>query len=202
MISVKKSRPLKIFEDFVLHEKPTDWEEVHRTKNFQNLYREIRKKIAEEQNGISAYTEEPFSEQIHIDHFYKRSLFPERTFDWNNLFVDGVNENYGAKYKDAHIKKCAEYDNLISPGEENVERFFSYMSNGEVIAAKELSARESQRAEFTIKTFNLNDSVLKSKRARIIGMIGDYKKTLSPKDIKDALANCGFKTVVEYATQF
>lgn len=83
-----------------------------------------------------------------------------------------------------------------------MERFFSYMSNGEVIAAKELSARESQRAEFTIKTFNLNDSVLKSKRARIIGMIGDYKKTLSPKDIKDALANCGFKTVVEYATQF
>ena len=50
MISVKKSRPLEIFEDFVLHEKPTDWEEVHRTKNFQNLYREIRKKIAEEQN--------------------------------------------------------------------------------------------------------------------------------------------------------
>jgi len=38
--------------------------------------------------GVSAYTEEPLSGDAHIDHFRKRDLFPNLTFDWNNLFVD------------------------------------------------------------------------------------------------------------------
>ena len=38
--------------------------------------------------GVSAYTEEPLSGDAHIDHFRKRDMFPNLTFDWNNLFVD------------------------------------------------------------------------------------------------------------------
>ena len=99
------------------------------------------------------------SGDAHIDHFRKRDMFPNLTFDWNNLFVDGMSESYGARFKDKNIKK-GDYALLISPAEENVERFFSYMQNGEIVVAEGLSADDAKRAAFTIKAFNLTDILL------------------------------------------
>ena len=148
---------------------------------------------------MSAYTEEPISPKSHIDHYRKRSLFPELTFEWNNLFVDGLSEHYGAKYKDSVVTSKRDYTLLISPNENNVERYFTYMENGEIIVAPGLSKQEVQKADYTIKTFNLNNSELKSKRARIIKNVRDFGEGLTPNDIRSALINAGFKTVVEYA---
>ncbi|MCF0224423.1 MAG: TIGR02646 family protein [Fibrobacter sp.] len=200
MISVKKKAPLESFKDFVCNEKPKEWGEIHSQKKYPNLYDCIKVALAEEQGGISAYTEEPLSKDSrgnHIDHFRKRSLFSNLAFDWNNLFVDGVSENYGAKFKDKQIKKEG-YALLISPSEENVERFFSYMENGEIVVAKGLSPQDAKRAAFTIEMFNLTDSGLTSRRASVIKIINDYSD-LSSEDIRTNLQSFGFKSVVEYA---
>ncbi|ACX76274.1 hypothetical protein Fisuc_2691 [Fibrobacter succinogenes subsp. succinogenes S85] len=199
MISVKKNASLNSFTDYVYREKPRTWEDLHKQTKFPDLYSQIKLALIKEQGGVSAYTEEPISPKSHIDHFYKRSLFPKRTFDWNNLFVDGLSEHYGAKYKDSIVTNKRDYDLLISPNENNVERYFTYMENGEIIVAPGLSKQEAQRADYTIKTFNLNNSELKSRRARILKNVHDFGMGLTPNDIRSALVDAGFKTVVEYA---
>ena len=88
MISVKKTTPLKDFADFVRRENPQKWEDLHHNKKSPNLYRDTKARLVDEQGGVSAYTEEPLSGDAHIDHFRKRDMFPNLTFDWNNLFVD------------------------------------------------------------------------------------------------------------------
>lgn len=200
MISVKKKAPLKSFEDFVRREKPKDWSEIHAKEKYPNLYRDTKAALVEEQGDVSPYTEEPLpkeSRNAHIDHFCKRSFFPNLTFEWNNLFVDSLSENYGAKFKDKKIKK-EDYALLISPTEKNVERFFSYMENGEIVVAKGLSPQDEKRVAFTIEMFNLTDPGLISRRQRVIKTVNDYSN-LTPDEIRDALQKLGFRTVVEYA---
>lgn len=197
MISVKKKGPLKTFADFVRHEKPQKWDDLHCNKKYPNLYNDTKACLVDEQGGVSAYTEEPLSSDTHIDHFRKRDLFPNLIFDWNNLFVDGMSESYGAKFKDKIIRKD-DYALLISPTEKNVERYFSYMQNGEIVVAKGLSAYEAKRAAFTIKAFNLTDSRLTARRAAVIKSIQDYND-LSPSDIRAAMQGQGFRSVVESA---
>lgn len=199
MISVKKNTPIDSFTDFVRHEKPKVWEDLHKQTKLPNLYSQIKSALVKEQGGVSAYTEEPISPKSHIDHFCKRSLFPKLTFDWNNLFVDGLSEYYGAKYKDSVVSNKCDYDLLISPNENNVERYFTYMENGEIIVAPGLSKQEVQRADYTIKTFNLNNSELKSRRAIVLKNVHDFGTGLTPKDIRMALTDFGFRTVIEYA---
>lgn len=194
MISIEKKVP-KIFEDFVRQKKPKKWDDLHR----QNLYDSAKGALVKEQECASAYTEEPLlKDHTHIDHFRKRSLFPNLVFDWENLFVDGVSENYGAKFKDKKIKK-EDYALLISPAEKNVERFFSYMENGEIVVAKGLFPQDEKRAAFTIKMFNLTDPGLTSRRASVLKNVNDYSAGLSSDEIQIALRNLGFRTVVEYA---
>ena len=199
MISVKKNTPLDSFTDYVCHEKPKTWDDLHKQTKFPNLYSQIKLAIVNEQGGVSAYTEEPISKNSHIDHFYKRCLFPKMTFEWNNLFVDGLSEHYGAKYKDSVVSNKRDYDLLISPNEIDVERYFTYMENGEIIVASGLTEQEALRADYTIKTFNLNNSELKSRRARVIKNVRDFGEGLTSNDIRLALINAGFRTVVEYA---
>ncbi|MBO5533524.1 MAG: TIGR02646 family protein [Fibrobacter sp.] len=197
MISVKKT-PLKSFKDFVRREKPKDWNEIHTQKKYPDLYDDTRAELVNEQGGVSAYTEEPLprnAHETHIDHFRKRDLFPNMTYDWNNLFVDGISENYGAKFKDKHVKK-EDYALLISPAETDVERFFTYMENGEIDVAKGLSAHDAKRAAFTIKMFNLADSRLTARRATVIKSIRACPD-LTPNDIRAAMQSQGFRTVVE-----
>ena len=195
MISVKKKAPLNSFADFVRRDNPQKWEDLHHNRNVPNLYNDTKACLIDEQGSVSAYTEEPLSGDTHIDHFRKRDMFPNLTFDWNNLFVDGMSEGYGAKFKDKNIKK-GDYALLISPAEENVERFFSYMQNGEIVVAKGLSANDAKRAAFTIKAFNLTDSRLTARRASVIKSIHDYSD-LSPNDIRMAMQGQGFRSVVE-----
>ena len=199
MISVKKNTAIDSFRDFVRHEKPKVWDDLHKQTLIDDLYSKIKLAIVNEQGGVSAYTEEPISKNSHINHFYKRCLFPKMTFEWNNLFVDGLSEHFGAKYKDSVISNKSDYDSLISPNEVDVERYFTYMENGEIIVAPGLSKQESLRADYTIKTFNLNDSELKSRRARVIKNVRDFGEGLTPNDIRSALINAGFRTVIEYA---
>lgn len=198
MISVKKT-PLKSFKDFVHREKPKDWNEIHTRKKYPNLYDDTKVALVNEQGGVGAYTEEPLPRNphdTHIDHFCKRDLFPNMTYDWNNLFVDSISENYGAKFKDKHIKK-ADYALLISPAETDVERFFTYMENGEIVVAKGLfSAHDAKRAAFTIKMFNLADSRLTAKRATVIKSIRACPD-LTQDDIRAAMQGQGFRSIVE-----
>lgn len=151
-----------------------------------------------EQHGMSGYTEEPLKqENSHIDHFRQKSLFNTLVFDWNNFIVDGVDETYGAKFKDKYVTSREDNDRLINPVIEDVRRFFKYELNGNISVALELSPSDAARADYTIRAFNLNEASLSERRKRIITIVMDCYRDLSDKSVLEALESEGFKSVVE-----
>lgn len=199
MIQVLKGKPS---QDFLNLKNVSDWDrEVSRTVKVS-----VRKYIlVDEQNGVSAYTEKPLDEEdknLHVDHFYKQVLYPSRSMDWNNLVVDEHNKNYGADHKDSNIHQSSDYGNLINPVNDNPVEYFGYMANGEIIPKDDLSPISRQKAEQTIKTFNLNHPELVNRRANVLVQITELKYGgLSEKEIKDTLCEFGFPTVLEFFTE-
>lgn len=151
-----------------------------------------------EQHGMSGYTEEPLKqENSHIDHFRKKSLFNTLVFDWNNFIVDGVDETYGAKFKDKCVTSREDNVRLINPVLEDAGRFFKYELNGNISVASGLSPLDAARADYTIRAFNLNEASLSERRKGIITIVMDCYSNLSDESVLEALEPIGFKSVVE-----
>ena len=123
-------------------------------------------------------------------------MFPELTFDWNNLIVATKDSNFGANYKDnkSGIQKN-NYGNIFNPVIDNVENYFDYTTWGEVTPKTAISEVENQKAIKTIEVFNLNHNSLKDRRKNLISMIGSYGE-IAKIDILAALDKSGFKSVI------
>ena len=115
------------------------WDDFH--KNNQTGYNACREQGLLEQRNECAYTGlwlgEGTKQSIHIDHFRKKSLYPELTFDWNNLFVAAKDIDCGADYKDKHIsgpRTVADniYRNIFSPLDANLSQYFWYRQDGQI----------------------------------------------------------------------
>lgn len=193
MRKIDKRAPIPSFSEFISTHHPAKWEDA---KNVSRTWREYI--LEYEQHRLSGYTEEPVRlDHSHIDHFHKQSLFNTLVFDWNNFIVDGKNDSYGAKCKDKIIKTKEENEKLINPVTENASIFFKYQLNGRIAVADGLSEEERVRAEFTLESFNLNESSLVERRRVIINTIMEPYKDLHDEEILGALAAEGFTSVVE-----
>lgn len=139
------------------HQKHTwkDLDHTHRTSIWQSL---------EHMQGLRcAYCEDRLSQkrEPHIEHFYRRSSHPERTFDWTNLFGSCSCQHTCGKAKD---NQRARADELIKPDVEDPEHYLHFQSNGEVGIRANLTPQEKLRAERTRDAFNLNYPPLRAKR--------------------------------------
>ena len=197
MRKLDKGKPIQAFVDFVRKNNPTDWEEA------KGVSREWREHILNlEQHGLSGYTESPITlDDSHIDHFRKQSLFNKLVFNWDNYIVDSKDEAYGAKFKDNFIVTREENDKLINPVTEDASRFFKYEINGKIEVADGLSKEDAHRAVFTRDAFNLNEGSLVERRRVIMSVILDSFGDLNEDEIKDALRDLGFTSVVEQLLQ-
>ncbi len=120
--------------------------------------------MTEEQNYQCGYTELLLElDDSHIDHYIKRDIEADRTFDWNNLIVafgnsnSGVNPDFGAHYKDNRYKiKQHEYTEIFNPVEDDVQSYFYYNSFGKI---EPLGTIEDERIKLkvlkTLEVFNL-----------------------------------------------
>lgn len=197
MRHIQRGEPLADFQRFVEKEQPDDWTEDF-VKAFHGLYEICRNTLLEEQGGISGYTELPLEKDIHIDHFRKRSLYPKQVFDWRNLVVDEKDKAYGAACKDKMVQGCKDYDLLINPIMEDPHAFFTYQENGNMIPRMSLSREDRERADFTIKVFNLNHEVLRRKRMDLMMLVEDYRRGgLDWEEMKVSLSAYGFPSVLE-----
>lgn len=193
MRKIDKGVPVESFSTFVKTHPKAEWAAA---KNVSRIWREYI--LNYEQHGMSGYTEEPLRlDRSHIDHFRKQSLFSEFIFDWNNYVVDGIDETYGAKFKDKYVKSRKDNDRLINPAAEDAGRFFRYELNGNITVVNGLSPTEANRANHTINAFNLNEASLSERRKRIINNILEEFNELSDESILEALEKEGFKSVVE-----
>lgn len=125
---VKGSVP-DFFVKFIAQQKPKTWNELN------SIRKELRQHILEEQGNCCAYTEVRLNgeESCHIDHYCTRNLFPERTFDYNNLLVSCNSEEYAAKYKDKQIKGKLDYDELINPIKDRPSDYIEFAFTGDVL---------------------------------------------------------------------
>ena len=193
MRKLDKGEPAQQFVDFIHRHHPVNWEEA---KDESHGWREHI--LNHEQHGLSGYTEAPLHlEKSHIDHFRKQSLFPFLVFEWGNYVVDGKDDTYGARYKDNAIRNRADNEKLINPVIEDAQCFFKYELSGKMVPADGLNEEETERASFTITTFNLNEGSLVDRRKKIINMDIKSFEGLSDEDVLAVLLPEGFASVVE-----
>lgn len=178
----------------------TETKGLKRWDQFRERSRQFRDYIlSQEQEGRSAYTERCVKlEGTHIDHFYKRELFPQRCFDWNNLLVAEDIEAYGAKYKDNKCKlQKADYQLIIDPVADEPQQYFRYMANGQISPKLGLSELEQQKAQRTIEVFNLNHPDLVGERCTHWRYVENYYLGgLSKQDILEC--SSAFPSLTEF----
>ncbi len=189
MRKLSKGEPHKAIEDF---EGQMDWT---LSSDYHRIWRELILEV--EQSSLSGYTEEPLKlDDAHIDHFYKRSLFPNKVHAWDNFIVDSLDDTYGARYKDKLVRNADENVRLINPVTEDPHLFFKYKVDGRIAPLEELSENDKGRAEFTIHSFNLNEASLVERRRSLLKIFDCYGDA-SLEQLLDWLKESGFQSVVE-----
>lgn len=197
MRKINKRTPIPGFNGNNFNNSCNNWSDFH--EDHKDIFEESRSVIlTDEQNQLCGYTEIYINDlkDCHIDHYKKKSVFPELTFEWNNLIVATKDGNFGANYKDnkSGIQKN-NYGNIFNPVIDNVENYFDYTTWGEVTPKTAISEVENQKAIKTIEVFNLNHNSLKDRRKNLISMIGSYGE-IAKVDILTALDKSGFKSVI------
>jgi uncharacterized protein (TIGR02646 family) len=196
MRRIHKGKPLPEFIEFK-RRNPQEWNEIH----VSGLSTKCRETIlVYEQDCQSGYTEMPLDEkdETHIDHYKKKGMqeFSHLMFEWDNFVVDSRDTSYGACHKDKVIKNTTDYNTIFNPVTDDVEMYFHYRGDGEIIPKSEIPDTSVVKVKRTIEVFNLNHRTLKKKRADLIKLIDAYP-SLDDYEIKSALNKCGFKSVVE-----
>lgn len=209
MKRINKTTP-RFFTDYVKKEKPRNWEEVSYTiREYIRIFilsglGPNNECMDSEQNFQCAYSEvniEPDGSSSHIDHYYKRDWFAEKSFDWFNLFVSTNNEAYGAKYKDNHSKlKKEDYDLLLKPDIDDPRLYFKYSFTGEIgILSNNDKSIEYKKAKRTIEVFNLNEKSLVEQRRTVMLQIKAFFEYLTIEEIKSNIGK--FDTFIEAVYQ-
>ncbi|MFP5803813.1 retron system putative HNH endonuclease [Salmonella sp. 741265077_HSA] len=108
----------------------------------------------------------------HIEHVENKSQQPGRTFDYQNLAASALDsENglhlFGINAFGGHARgkqEAVDMANFIHCHLPDCSRYFAYLSDGRIVPADELNAKEMERAEYTIDLLNLNSGFLQKER--------------------------------------
>ncbi|THF26953.1 TIGR02646 family protein [Pseudomonas atacamensis] len=130
--------------------------------------------LLKEQLKICCYSElsaENYGYGYHVEHVLNKSQYPRLTFEYANLAasalsssdLSSINKACGKAAFGGHaIGKSQAVDKklFITPHKPGCERFFYYLSSGEVVPAIGLNTHDSARAKYTIECLNLNSQFL------------------------------------------
>lgn len=197
MRRLNKQKPISSFTTFVSKNKPTQWEQLP-----AQISRDSRFAIlCDEQDCLCGYSEivlEDDSSSSHIDHYYKRNLFPEKTFIWDNFVVSTVDEDFGGKYKDNTYKITkADYPLIFNPVVDDMSQYISFLGNGKMIPSNGISQNDIDKVEKTIEVFNLNCQSLKERRKVLIASL-QACSGFSKDEIIEMFSQSGFVSVLNW----
>jgi uncharacterized protein (TIGR02646 family) len=134
----------------------------------------LKTALLEDQHNLCCYTEIRADEVgwgYHIEHIENKSQNPSRTFDPTNLAASALSSQ-DLQHLKKPIKKYAFGGHAVKKAKDvdmtlivhchipDCSKFFAYLSNGDVVPALGLSAKEQARARYTINHLNLNSPVL------------------------------------------
>ena len=197
MRKIYKQTPPTDFSKFVSKNHPKRWEELPPAISSESRFCIL----CNEQDCLCGYSEIILKESpatSHIDHYYKRDLFPKKTYDWNNLIVSTIDEDFGGKYKDNTYKiGKGEYAQIFNPVVDDMSQFIEFSGNGEIVPLKGLEVSTISKIKKTIEVFNLNCISLRNRRKNLISQLNDCKD-LPKEDLIKAFGSCGFISVVKW----
>ncbi|EMQ2082231.1 retron Ec78 anti-phage system effector HNH endonuclease PtuB [Yersinia enterocolitica] len=130
-------------------------------------------KLYEMQGNRCAYCEKTINpedkDDRHIEHFRRKGVeqYQHLTFEWTNLFGSCCVRDRCGIFKD---KQKYEEHNLIKMDDEDPEKFFTFLSTGKISINDNLSAADREKAQVTLRVFNLNPdrNGIKTERLRMI----------------------------------
>lgn len=192
----EKNNSPEIFQDFIRKNNPTSWDNMHSAQ--PQIYGSVCEELLKEQNDLCGYTELPLKEgHRHIDHYYKRSLFPEKCFCWDNFIMATMDSDFGARYKDKQINRREMYHGIFNPVVDNPQDYFEYNSLGEIKPKEDIPEAIANKANKTIEIFNLNATQLKNKRRdSVMAFYSLEDGGLPPERIIDFIKPKGFISLV------
>lgn len=147
----------------------------------------VRECLLYEQYQLCCYSEvraDLLGLGYHIEHVENKRQRPERTFDYTNLAASALTSyDLGAvrthNGQGQHTRPQAVFgghaqgkqqtvdmQNFISPHQADCPRFFSFLSDGRIVAKAGLSDKDHNRAQYTIDLLNLNSPFLLTERRK------------------------------------
>ena len=197
MRRINKGVPIDDFVKYLDKHKPSKWEELNGELRY-NMRLHI---LLYEQDCLCGYSEIPLDAEntsSHIDHFVKCDYDHSKIFDWDNLVVSAIDEDYGGKYKDNTYKiKQNEYAQIFNPVFEDMAPYIEYSGDGSIVPKSNIQDSESIKVLKTIEVFNLNSPSLKNKRRDLLCYLNDCSG-LKKEDIMQNFRSFGFVSLVNW----
>lgn len=201
MIHIPKSQEPQELTTFN-RTKHQNWGEIHQEAN-RHVYDACLRQCLMDQNELCAYTEMKLSNsvQIHIDHYIKRDLAQQLTFEWSNMVAAVKDSRFGADFKDNHIhfadydKSSQIYTNAYNPIIDNMTEVFIFSSDGGI----EPADKTDTKASGTIALFNLDNKELRLRRKECMESVRSLRLGgLTDQDIYAYLSPSGFISALEF----
>jgi uncharacterized protein (TIGR02646 family) len=108
---------------------------------------------------------DPLHLDRHIEHFYAKSKYSDKTFDWDNLF-GSCGRRGGSTC--GHYKDNQDSSDLIKPDRDDPSDFLKFSAMGRVEVKSNLDDCQRIRAKTTIEVLNLNEQNLVNERQKTI----------------------------------
>lgn len=165
MKKINKSEEPSSLTKFKRKNSSNKWEDIHTEQN-KSIYEDCLLQCMEDQNFLCGYTEIKLDDNYHIDHFIKRNIAPNKTFDWQNMIAAVHDSKFGADFKDKAVKdidynrQSGKYNHILNPIADNMEERFIFSTNGVIEPAN----RNDADATETIRIFNLQEDSLNNRR--------------------------------------
>ena len=197
MRRINKGVPFDDFVKYLDKHKPSKWEELNGKLRY-NMRLHI---LLYEQDCLCGYSEIPLDAEntsSHIDHFVKRDYDHSKIFDWDNLEVSAIDEDYGGKYKDNTYKiKQNEYAQIFNPTKDDMGQYIEYLRDGRIAPRDGIQDAINDKILKTIEVFNLNCISLKKRRKQLLIEL-DSCSGLPKEELKHTFEKNGFISLINW----
>ena len=197
MRRINKGVPFDDFVKYLDKHKPSKWEELNGELRY-NMRLHI---LLYEQDCLCGYSEIPLDAEntsSHIDHFVKRDYDHSKIFDWDNLVVSAIDEDYGGKYKDNTYKiKQNEYAQIFNPTKDDMGQYIEYLRDGRIAPRNGIQDAINDKILKTIEVFNLNCRSLKNRRKQLLIEL-DSCSGLPKEELKHTFEKNGFISLINW----
>lgn len=164
----------------------------------------LRKTLLERQNNQCVYCERIIEDgdSSKIEHFYPRSIYKNKIFDWDNLFLCCASNETCSDYKDGPKGKIIDVNEIFRPDDAtvNISECFD-CEKGELCPAQTIDCGNKIKVIKTIDKLNLNHTNLVSLRKTLDRQIMSYWDSqsfcayLSKEEILEIFKDSGFESL-------